>query len=532
MNIIKRLLFLSCLLSVVMTQAQPGSTTEAEVNIQATFIEANREKILENFEEAIELYQQVLKKSPNNASVLYELSRVYDVQDEDELALQSIKKAVAQDGENIWYRMFLADVYQKMEQHEKAAEVYEKLAQSDPDEEYYHIKNAYFLVLAGEYDDALKVYNTVEKKFGLNEDLIRRKHTLYVGLGDSKKAAKELQKLIDFDPENMEYRHLLASFYEQVGEPETARSIYKEIIKLDAQDTKAQLALAGEIKKNDDVTYLNTLKPVFSKSDESIDVKIKALVPYIIKVSETKEPALVQATLELSDMLCTVHPDEAKAYAIHGDLQFHAGQIDEALATYQKTLELDDNVFSVWDQIMYIYSLKRDNDSLLKMSEKAIDLFPNQASAFFMNGLASSNKGEYMNAVDSYQQAALMSRKNPDLKLDTHTKMALSYIALSKKDAAQKQLDKAKTMRATDPRVLDAEAMLLSFQGKHKEAKSILDGLMKKGGNTIPLILEHYGDIHAQLGKEAEAAKYWQQAKDKGGFSDALEQKIRSGKLP
>ena len=41
--------------------AQPGTTTEEEVNKQKVFIEANKQKLLENYEEATVLFKEVLK---------------------------------------------------------------------------------------------------------------------------------------------------------------------------------------------------------------------------------------------------------------------------------------------------------------------------------------------------------------------------------------------------------------------------------------------------------------------------------------
>jgi len=40
--------------------AQTGRVTESEINVQKTFIEANREKLLGNFEDAATLFREVL----------------------------------------------------------------------------------------------------------------------------------------------------------------------------------------------------------------------------------------------------------------------------------------------------------------------------------------------------------------------------------------------------------------------------------------------------------------------------------------
>ena len=119
-------------------KAQERRFTEEEINTQKVFIDANREKILGNYEEAAVLYIEVLKRDKQNDAAAYELARVYDVLDKNEKALQSIKVAVAIDKENMWYQLFLADVYEKLERYKEAAKIYEKLAQSSEQKMHYH----------------------------------------------------------------------------------------------------------------------------------------------------------------------------------------------------------------------------------------------------------------------------------------------------------------------------------------------------------------------------------------------------------
>ncbi len=511
--------------------AQPGTTTEAEVKIQELFIEAGREKIMERFEKAADLYKEVLKQSSQNAAASYELARVYDVMDEDESALKAIKNAVNWDGNNIWYQFFLADVYQKMNKFTDAATVFENLTKTYPKVEDYYLKHAYFLVKANQTKEAIKVYDQIESNFGITEEFIRRKHTLYVGLGDTKKAAGELQKLVNKFPKNTNYLHLLAGFYTQAGDIEAAKSTYKKILAIDKDDAKAQLALADGPKANNDVTYLQTLKPIFAQADENIDVKIKALFPFIEKIDAQKNPTLTQAALELGELLAQTHPEDAKAHSIKGDLLYYAGKPQEALAAYKRTIELNKSVFAVWDQMMYIHAEANDMDALLEVSENALDVFPNQARAYYMNGVAYSAKTQSMNAVSSFEQALLMSNRDPSLKLDVLSKLSLEYTSLKKYDRAKKYLDKGLEMRADDPRILDALGWWHYQQNDFEAAKTNLEKAIEKGGAKSPYILEHLGDTHAKLGNSSKAKQFWQQAKEYGSTSPNLDQKLQTGGL-
>jgi tetratricopeptide (TPR) repeat protein len=209
------------------------------------------------------------------------------------------------------------------------------------------IVGAYFLVRAGDIKQALKVYDQLEERSGLNEELIRRKHSLYMGIGENKKAADELQRLINTFPRNVDYRYYLADFYEQIDEPKKAQSVYKDILQIAPDEAKAKLALSGSAT-SDEAQYLATLKPVFLQQEVNIDLKIGKIMPFIMTVADTQDPSLANATLELSTILENVHPSDAKGFAASADLLYHSGRAPEALEKYKKAIALDDTVYALW----------------------------------------------------------------------------------------------------------------------------------------------------------------------------------------
>ena len=74
--------------------AQTERVTEEEVQLQAVFIEGNREKLLGNYEKAIAIFEKVLEKDIRNGAVYYEIARLYDVQEQLDDAIKNAKKAV------------------------------------------------------------------------------------------------------------------------------------------------------------------------------------------------------------------------------------------------------------------------------------------------------------------------------------------------------------------------------------------------------------------------------------------------------
>ena len=491
-------IYLCCLLLGLGTwvQAQPGRVTEEEVNAQKVFIEANREKILGNYENAAYLYKEVLKRNSKNHAASYELARIYDVLDKDSEALKAIEQAIKYDNTNPWYRMFLGDIYEKQSNYADAAKVYEALSKEDPNQDYYYYKRAYYLIKAKDTQKAIKVYDELEKRIGITEEVCQKKHRLYLGLGNPKKAAEELEKLIKAYPSEVDYRHALASFYQQIAQLPKAQKEYERILELHPDDARAKIALAGFLKQGGkDVTYLQSLQSIFQKPELDIDAKIKELIPYIHKVAETGDPDLAAAALDLAVILAEVHPQQAKSFSAYGDLLYYSGQREKALPQYQKALQLDDTVFPIWEQVMYIALETNDIEVLEKYATEAIDLFPNQAKAYYFKGIAKSEKKKYDDAIAEFEQALLMSRKKPALKLDLLHRLGLAHFE----------------------------------SHQYKSAKEWLSKALDSGGDKNPLILEHYGDVLFQLQDPENALRYWQKALDRGSQSQTLMKKIEEG---
>jgi tetratricopeptide (TPR) repeat protein len=540
---------------------------EDQVKLEEILVDASREKLMGNYTKAAELLQEILKKDKRNHAVAYELARVYEAMGDEEKAVGSIKNAIAWAPDNPWYYQFQADLYHKNNRNKEAAEACRQMSRLSPNDPNNYLRWAYFLVLANDLNGALNAYDEVEKKFGLSEEVIRRKHSLYVGIGDNKKAAREIERLIEAFPREVEYYHLLAGFYEQLGNKDKAREVYTNILKVDPADAKAQLALAGSASgASDEILYLQSLMPIFRQPEVHIDLKIGKIMPFIHRVADTGERKLADAALQLTAILQEVHSDDPKGYSAAGDLLYYSGRRLEALQQYKKTLELDDTVFLVWEQVLHIYSDERDFPRLLDFSERTMDYFPNQAIAYYMYGIAANELGKNQDASSALQQALLIAASNAPLKLDIYGRLGLVYDALGQPERSAQAFEAALALNPEAPGVLSNYAYTLAERGinlekalqmaakasnlipnqanyldvhgrvlfhlkRYKDARQQLELALQHGGSANPKIVEHYGDVLFQLNETSQALEYWEKARELGSRSEALEQKISSGKM-
>lgn len=541
--------------------------SESDVNLQNLFIDASREKILGRYDKALELFNAVLELEPRNAAAAYELARIYEANGDDNLALRWAKSAAEWDPENSWYQRYLADVYQRMNLNKEAAEIFRQILLKEPDNPDNYFRLAYFLVRGNEISKALKVYEQLEAMIGVDEEIIRRTHTLYLGLGDDKKAVQELERLISAYPSNTEYRHLLADYFEQSSEPDKARGVYQQILAIDPNDARALLAMAGSpTKMRDELQYMESLKSIFRQPEISIDLKIGKIMPFINEVARSADQELAAATLELTQILERVHPDDAKGYSATADLLYYSNNKKDALSKYLHTLELDDSVFLVWEQVMHIYRETKQYAALLPFSEKAMDYFPNQAIAHYMYGLAASEMENDNEALSALMQAQLMSGKNGYLKMliasrlgwvynrqgsiqqsdeyfqaafelqpespEVSNEYCLALIDRGKElEKALKMMEKVNELVPNQPAYEATHARIWYKMAKYDKAQEWLDKALSHGGEQDPDVLEYYGDLAYQFGDLEQALDYWKKAREKGSVSKVLDKKITDKKL-
>jgi tetratricopeptide (TPR) repeat protein len=528
----------------ITNQATYARMTEKEIQLQEKYMAATVQQQIGKFDDAAKLFADVLDKNPKCDGCAFQLSRLSDQLNKPQDALDFAKKAVAIEPQNKWYQMHLAEILEKIGKDREATDIYRKLIDAGAfgieftDELFFRL--AFAQVRLNEPAKAIKTLDELEKKIGIDEEISDKKHIIYDELGDKKRAAAELRRLADAFPQVAEYQYATANYYEKIGDRNAATQIYERILKNDPTDSKAQLALAG--KKEDpsvskpsggkDVAFLMGLKPLFAKTEISIDEKIKTILPSAQKISEHKDKALAAAGLELAETLEKAHPNDAKAFALVADMLYHNDKLPESLVKYKRCLELNKTIYAVWEQKMYVEEELGLFDELLKTSNLAADLFPSQATAFYFNGLANERKGQLGTAIEALEQALLMSAKKPIIRSNTLSELGVTLSKSKAYDKSSENFEAALKVEPLSPIALLRYATALAARKTEPErALQMANQARKMAAEKDPSVLELYGDYVFKTGDRDGAIEMWQLAKDKGCKSLILEKKIATKDL-
>ncbi len=556
-------LLLSCQSKKGVADSQSRTqTTLSEQDRQlftTVFIDAGKQKVLGNFSEALYLYKKALDIDPNSAATQFEIARIEALSGNYGAALPYAQSAFETEPDNIYYAEFLGQVYAELRQLDKSAEVFTKLLEHHPEAYDYYFTLGNILSAQGKYDEAIKLYDDLENQVGQNEEITLQKQVLYVDMGDYESALQEIEGLIALHPEEVRYKGMKAEILEKSGDLNGAIAIYESILVDDPGNGLVLISLyeiyfgQGEKKKAEDY-----LARAFSSPDLSIDVKVNILLNYL------SDPAYANRDDYIGDLasrLEDAHPRNAKTFAVQGDLYLNQEKYKEARTSFRKAVELDPNRPPIWQQIITLDSQLSDFDAMESESAEAMELFPELPVFYLFHGIALIQKGDVDGAIESLtvgknlvvdNNAALAQfhaslgdayhTKGNDKKSDNSYESALKYdpnnvIVLNNYayylslrgenlERAEEMAKKANNIAPNEATFQDTYAWVLYRRANYANALFWIEEALKNGGNTDPVVYEHYGDILIKMSKKEEAIEAWQKAIELGGDKGLLQAKI------
>lgn len=549
-------------------ESQPQNSRLREAEFY--FTEGEKYFILEDYAKALLYYQKTLEISPENATVHYKIAEVLSRSDKQEDLLKaslSVENAIKLDGQNKYFYLLAANIYNNLAKFDKAAHVYETMINKIKGTDEYLYELAAVYQYANKPEEAIKAYNRAEAVMGINEVSSIQKLRLYFELGKTKEGISEGEKLINAFPNDERYVMGFADVLNQKGHRELAITYLEKFTRDNEEDSNSKMLLAGfyrDTKQEEKARVL--LLEIFDDPAIEPESKVIVLGAYNTELNQNKTDSSKEAfALKLYQKLSAAYPDDANVHISGGDLYLATGKNREAVREYMKAIELDEVNFEVWQNLLYLETKLEQYDNVVKHAEEALEVFPNQGMLHYFNGFAHLRKRNFSESAVSFEQAKKLSSSNTSLVGEINSMLGDAYNALKQYDKSdqayeaslainpnndvvlnnysyylalrKENLEKAEKMSSDliksnpdNPTYLDTHAWVLFAREKYKEAKKVMERAIGTG-KANSTHFEHYGDILYRLGDVEGAVAQWEKARGSNANNETLNKKIANRQI-
>ena len=529
------------------------------------FFDALQQKSLKNYKLSLELFETCIRLNPNESAAYYEAARINQILHNTDIALEQSRVSIKKDPANNWYIKLYAELLKKNQEYQKAAIEYKKLIKKLPKNQEYYFLLAETYIHNREYLRAIGVYDQIEEFFGIDKMISMQKYSLYMQENKTNLAIKEVEKIIQHFPSDIEALEILSELYLLNNQQSKAIGIFQKLAKENPGNGHVNLKLANYYRDiGDKEKSFNELKKAFENPNLLIDIKIPVIASYF-PLLDSDETMKKQA-FELCGILVKKHATNHKSHALNGDLFYAINDHENALENYLKSIEIEENQPQVWTQSIFILADQGDFDKVLEFSKQALNLFPFNPIFYYFQGVSESRMKQHNNSVKTLTLGLDYVVNNDLLKVEYYSTLAESQRNLGKHHESdslfelalsinpdnalilnnysyylslrKKNLEKAKEMskrsNELDPEngtYQDTYAWILYQMGDYKNSEMWLKKAITNGGNKSSVIVEHYGDVLFMLGKKDEALKQWKQASVLDKNNNELLKKIKTMKL-
>ena len=484
--------------------------------------------------------------APENDAVWYYLAQAQWQTADKDAAEASLKKAVALDSTNFWYRRLLGRMYLMQNRTEEAMTAYEQLVKAFPDKNsaVYELLDIY--LSRKEFEKALATLEEIEGQRGPSEEVTRTRYDIYTAMGKQEEGIAQLEAF------NEHYSSptilsMLGDYYVQDFADSLAQVRYEEALAIDSSYMPAILGMSEVYRHTRRYPdYFRTLEKFFGSED--IPASSKTL--YLTNLTRAIDPKILQLHRDGFDSLvlktAQMHPGDSTVLATAGSYFYGTGREAEAGKWFREAAERFPASLGQTATYVQYLSLQKDWPELRVRAMDAYRRFDELAFLDYAN-MANYECKEYDAIVRNCQEVLSRHAKDKTVSLGALAMMGDAYHAMGDSKQAYKAYEKALRIKAdyapvlnnyayylsvegkklkkaytmskktieTEPdnaTYLDTFAWILHLMGKDLEAKPFFKHAMLYGGKESAVILRHYATVLDALGEADTANVYRKQA--------------------
>ncbi len=385
------------------------------------------------------------------------------------------------------------------------------------------LSDAYLLFQNKEYQKAFEACKAIVDKDPNYASAVFLLGRIYFGLGDLENSKVYLDKAIELDRANTEFREVrtqIAAFNTQLVEAsrltnsadyEGAKKIYLEIIQANPNFADAYFNLAQVFVRLNDLTNASVyLRKVIEMKpeEEKYSRALKNLVQQYLRDGESlRQRRNNEGAIEKYKQALDLDPNEFLAYYLSGLAYFDLKNYEAARKAIDKGLEINPEHAKSYLVLGQIQEKTNDKAAALASYEKAVTIDPTYEAGWDRIGVLYYSQKEYDKSITAYQKLIEIKPDNPR----NYEKLGQIYIDMNNFKEAIVNLEKVIQKDDKNLKAWLRLAQAYNSQGDCAQAKAAAESALKVKSNDALALIE-LGIAEKCLGNKVAARQAFQLA--------------------
>ena len=290
------------------------------------------------------------------------------------------------------------------------------------------------LLQQGKYDAALGALHEIEEKHPGTRTLSHEIGIAYYKKGDYLNAIASLKKAQEENPDDSEAVQLLGLSYYLAGRPaEAIAALEKVQMWFPNANVDAEYILGICYIQTKDYPHART---AFAKM---FGVPAESAASYLFTARMLLRQDFGPVAEEYALKAAVLDPKLPLAHYLLGELNLYHSKIPEAIAEFQKELDLNPGYAGAYYKLADAYSRIQKFDEAEKLLQRSIWLDATSTGPYILMGKVLAKKGETELAVRALQRALAMDPNNPI----PHHLLGQAYRDMGRSDDAERELKMA-----------------------------------------------------------------------------------------
>ncbi len=441
---------------------------------------------LDKFDDAIATADEIITANANDSDGYY-LKGLAQLRKGGKANLEEAKinfeMAVSKNSGHLWAHYFLGVVYYQQGSLERAITEFQMVKNISPKFAPVNLPLATLYLQKKLPDDAIEEAKKAIEHSPDNAMAHNVLGTAYMMKRELDKGLEELQKAMELDPKLADTYAKLGGFYMGTGKPEDAIKEYKSALKIDPDLLNVRILLgmahlkqkefdkaikvfnAGLKNQKDNVVLMNLIGSVyFAKKDhkearryyrKAIEINDKFVAPHfnlalISLVEKDNEAALKEYRAVLDK-----DPENIKALIARGELLEKAGNLDEAVKSYEKALKFDHPL--AYTSLIRLYVNNDEKAKAVALARQAVKLNPKSVVAINLLVDTYAATGDIESMIKTLEEAKV---SNP-MSVLFYNRLGAYYAKSGEADKAVSEFKASLNIEPRQPDTLGALSILL-----------------------------------------------------------------------